>query len=156
MKSSHISLLALAIGAFSFASCSVPGVKTGERVTLRSFLNVHESPERWLRINGREYTGIVGGDPCYLEIKELDSIMFITADRKNHTYIHFVGRSGQLDVSIPETWPMDIGRPNLYKINIVRVDWPIVVITDEGSNYLVTHKFDLLKGIDSPVYHSKK
>src|SRR5947209_18114978 len=53
-------------------------------------LNVHGGDTTYLRIAGREYKGVRGAKPYYLDVPEIHAILFVTEGRNSKVNFHIV------------------------------------------------------------------
>ena len=62
--------------------------------------NVHGSKTTSLKLNGKTYDGIRGTPPYYLEVPELNSILFVTEGRSGNVFFHVVNLQTREEIKI--------------------------------------------------------
>ena len=90
-----ITLSFLAGGAETYRD---KNVTAGEIETPLSAFSVHTSPTKYLIVNGKTYKGIRGLKPYYLDITNLNSILFVTEGAKYKTTVHVVNLQSKREI----------------------------------------------------------
>jgi hypothetical protein len=75
-------------------------VRAGEVKGPFSDLLVHVSVPTYLTVCGRTYSGVRGVAPFYLEIPELDSILFVTEDKADNVTFHVLNLKTEREIAI--------------------------------------------------------
>lgn len=75
-------------------------IEAGELRRPLGDLAVHVSKTQYLSINGRTYTKVRGLKPYYLDIPELDSILFVTDSKDKKVLFHIVNLRTANEISI--------------------------------------------------------
>lgn len=90
VKHAVLILLATVVVVCLFNLRSHRRIYTRQRYTLRTFLNVHESPYRDLVIDGNVYENITGNPPYYIALKRSQKIVFVArpAGRRGPSHLH--------------------------------------------------------------------
>src|SRR5689334_6477471 len=96
MKSLRGSILVVLLGASIVMSCSEkpPQVVNRRSIQIKHAANPLRivNPHAWssstLVVNGREFKGVVGSEPYYLEITNRNAILFVTRDAITVSTIH--------------------------------------------------------------------
>jgi len=90
LRTAFVSIFILFVGALVFGFWPRPiqiyhdtNVTVGEMSRKIDLLFLHPSPQRSLEFAGKRYPAIRGSGPCYLEIPDLRSILFVTQDRSH-------------------------------------------------------------------------
>lgn len=128
------------------------GVQYGSSRTVRSLLNIHESDEYWICVNGEKYDGVIGYEPYYLKIPYKDYIFFVTRGNfRGPNSCHFVSISGNGEnyeiKSDDDFVGSDINSKSTWSDKIESVNWPQVVIIKHFENKKFIYTFDLSKNI---------
>src|SRR3954471_14844706 len=66
-------------------------ITTGYSRSWVSYLNVHESAEPWLSIDGHRFKNVAGQPPYYLEVPGTD-MLFLVENRRPEPLNHFFDR----------------------------------------------------------------
>ncbi len=129
---------------------SALGVKYGESFYWAELINIHESPTRWISVNGKKYRNVNGSPPYHLMVPELDLVFFVTSDRRgDKVRCHFVRLKDNREFvfSPVDTYiSLDIGKSSDSDshVRISGANWPnVVVIQKVGSLRIVKYEFNL-------------
>jgi len=75
-------------------------VTVGETPNLLTLLNLHGEPAKYLRIYGHNYDNVRGLPPCYLQIPELDAILFVTRKYHQDSIFHIINLGTKRETKI--------------------------------------------------------
>lgn len=149
------STLFLFLVILSLAACGRKDHETKPKVsrahTIESLIFVHAGAKTVLEVGGRKFEGVRGRRPCYLEVPQIDGILFVTDEPDYSIKYHVVLPKSKTFIEIPAgstAFGRDIGYSDGGD-KIERVDGNVVVLRNENRNassHRITYYFlDLQK-----------
>jgi len=107
MRSALLFLLVLIAGALAFCfwgkqvqTYRDTKVTAGEITRPIDGLAVHLSKPKYLTIGGKSYAGVRGVPPYYLDVPELNAILFVTEQKNHNVVFHLVNLENKQDIQI--------------------------------------------------------
>jgi hypothetical protein len=135
-------------------------VTVGEMINLRSLMNLHGEPAKYLRTQGRTFDNVCGLPPCYLTIPELGAILFVTRNYHQDPIFHIIDLATGKETRINGPYAdfgghIGSGRPNgqPYTDFVERADSNRIVVASAYPGAKKRYYLDLAgKRLERVVY----